>query len=190
MSFGRAVRRTAISIGVLASLVLPDAAGATPHRADGQLADWRGAATMLSGESRVSKGELIYDDWLYDDYGADGDHISNMPVFRGNLAPTRGDYRYPTNSARYGYNAADLRQLRVSASGTGLHIVAFLQTMKEPDAAIVTIGIDTGLAREGSGWPDGAGIDTPVADTFITFWGTGGGSPTAAAAGCRCAGRR
>ena len=174
MSSGRAVHRTAIVVGVLVSLVLPGAAGATPHRADGQLADWRGAATMLSGESRVSKGELIYDDWLYDDYGADGDHVSNPPVFRGNLAPTRGDYRYPTNSARYGYNAADLRQLRVSASGTGLHIAAFLQTMKEPDAAIVTIGIDTGRAREGSGWPDGAGIDSPVADTFVTFWGTGG----------------
>ena len=129
---------------------------------------------MLSGESRVSKGELIHDDWLYDDYGADLDGISNPPVFRAAPAPTRGDYRYPTNSARYGYNAADLRQLRVSASGAGLHIAAFLQTMKEPDAAAVTLGIDTGRAREGAGWPDGAGIDSPVADTFITFWGTGG----------------
>ena len=129
---------------------------------------------MLSGESRLSKGELIYDDWLYDDYGADLDHASNTPVFRSALAPTRGDYRYPTNSARYGYNAADLRQLRVSASGSGLHIAAFLQTMKEPDAAAVTVGLDTGRAREGSGWPDGAGIDSPAADTFITFWGTGG----------------
>ena len=173
MSFGQAALRTAIAFAMLAA-VFPAASAAGPHPADGQLSDWRGDATMLSGESRVSKGELIYDDWLYDDYGADLNGISDMPVFRGALAPTRGDYRYPTNSARYGYNAADLRQLRISASGRGLHIAAFLQTMKEPDAAAVTLGIDTGLAREGSGWPDGAGIDSSEADTFITFWGTGG----------------
>ena len=174
MSFGQAAAlRTAIAL-VVASALFPAAAAAGPHRADGRLSDWRGAPTMLSGESRVSRGELIYDDWLYDDYGADLDNVSNPPVFRANLAPTRGDYRYPTNSARYGYNAADLRQLRVSASTAGLHIAAFLQTMKEADAAAVTLGIDTGRAREGAGWPDGAGIDSPVADTFITFWGTGG----------------
>ena len=174
MSFSQAAARTtAIAIAV-AGVLFPSSAAAGPHRADGRLSDWRGDATMLSGESRLSKGELIYDDWLYDDYGADLDHVSNTPAFRSTLAPTRGDYRYPTNSARYGYNAADLRQLRVSASGTGLHIAAFLQTMKDPDAAAVTVGLDTGRAREGSGWPDGAGIDSPAADTFITFWGTGG----------------
>ena len=172
MTFGQAALRTAIAIAALGAL-FPSAAAATPHRADGSLSDWRGDATMLSGESRVSKGELINDDWLYDDYGADLDHASNMPVFRANLAPTRGDYRYPTNSARYGYNAADLRQLRVSASGTGLHVAAFLQTMKEGDAAAVTLGIDTGRAREGSGaWPDGAGIDTPAADISISRFST------------------
>ena len=77
---------------------------------------------MLSGETRVSKGELIYDDWLYDDYGADLDQAPNQPAFRAALAPTQGDYRYPTNSARYGYNAADLRELRVAADGYGLHL--------------------------------------------------------------------
>jgi dienelactone hydrolase len=174
MSFGQAALRTAIALAVSVTAIFPASAAAGPHRADGRLSDWRGDATMLSGETRISRGELIYDDWLYDDYGADLDGISNPPVFRAALAPTRGDYRYPTNSARYGYNAADLRQLRVSASGTGLHIAAFLQTMKENDAAAVTLGIDSSRAREESGWPDGSGIDTPAADTFVTFWGTGG----------------
>ena len=174
MRFGQAATlRAAIATAMLAAL-FPATAAAGPHRADGQLSDWRGDATMLSGETRVSEGELIQDDWLYDDYGADFDNVSNTPVFRAALAPTRGDYRYPTNSARYGYNAADLRQLRVSASGAGLHIAAFLQTMKVPDAAAVTLAIDTGRAREGSAWPDGVGIDSPAADTFITFWGSGG----------------
>jgi dienelactone hydrolase len=173
MSYRQVALRVATLVLMLGA-VFPAAAAAGPHPADGQVSDWRGDATLLSGESRLSKGELIYDDWLYDDYGADLDNISNMPVFRAALAPTRGDYRYPTNSARYGYNAADLRQLRISASSNGLHIGAFLQTMKERDAAAVTVAIDTGLAHEGSSWPDGAGIDSPAADTFITFWGTGG----------------
>src|SRR5437870_1312166 len=89
------------------------AMAAVPHRADGNLSDWVGDPTMLAGETRVSKGELIYDDYVYDDYGADLNGGPDNPVFRGNLDPTRGDYRYPTNSNRYGYNAADLRELRV-----------------------------------------------------------------------------
>ena len=112
----------------IALLAAGPAAAATSHRADGKLSDWLGDPTMLSGETRVSKGELIYDDWLYDDYGADLDQGPNPPAFRANLAPTQGDYRYPTNSARYGYNAADLRELRVAADSYGLHLLVYLQT--------------------------------------------------------------
>ena len=165
--------RTAVAAAILGAL-LPASASAGAHRADGKLSDWKGDATMLSGETSISKGELINDDWLYDDYGADLDHGPNTPVFRAALAPTRGDYRYPSDSGRYGYNAADLRQLRVAADGAGLHIAAFLQTMKVSDAAIVTVAIDSGLGSDTASWPDGSGIESPKADTFITFWGTGG----------------
>ena len=51
-------------------------------------------------------------------------------AFRAALAPTKGDYRYPTDQARYGYNAADLRELRIAADSYGLHVLVFLQTMK------------------------------------------------------------
>jgi hypothetical protein len=155
----------------------PGQASAQPaaHRADGDLSDWVGDPTMLAGETRVSRGELIYDDYLYDDYGADLDNGPNQPSFRDELAPTRGDYRYPTDAGRYGYNAADLRELRVAADGYGLHFLVFLQTMKVRDAAIVTIAIDGGRGRSTQKtWPHGVGIDSPAADRFITFWGTGG----------------
>src|SRR5947209_3177126 len=102
------------------------AIAAVPHRADGSLSDWVGDPTMLAGETRVSKGELIQDDYLYDDYGADLNQAPDTPVFRGNLDPTRGDYRYPTDASRYGYNAADLRELRVAADRRGLHLLVFL----------------------------------------------------------------
>src|SRR5688572_26238676 len=110
------------------------AAAAPPHQADGTLSEWDGQPTMLSGESRISRGELIYTDWLYDDYGADLDNAPNQTVFRGLLAPTRGDYRYPEDSDRYGFNAADIRELRVAADANELHLLVFLQTMKVSDA--------------------------------------------------------
>jgi hypothetical protein len=170
-------------VGLVVSLAcligVPTAAAAPSHRADGNLSDWSGVPTMLAGETRVSQGELIHDDYLYDDYGADINGGANQPDFRSNLAPTRGDYRYPaanqTEINTYGYNAADLREFRVAADSRGLHLLVFLQTMKVPDATAVTVAIDDNRNRRGSDeWPFGAGIASPVADQFITFWGTGG----------------
>jgi predicted esterase len=163
----------AVAVAMLAAA--PQALALPQHRADGNLSEWVGDPTWLSGETRISRGELIHDDWLYDDYGADLDQASNPPVFRSNLAPTRGDYRYPTNTGRYGYNAADLRQFRVAATTRGLHFLVYLQTMKQRDAAAVTVAIDDRRTRaKTSVWPDGAGLNTPLADYYITFWGTGG----------------
>jgi dienelactone hydrolase len=168
------VRRSALALlaAVAAAISLPGVAQGAPHRADGLVTDWRGDPTMLSGQTRISRGELIHDDWLYDDYGANLNGGPDRPAFRAALAPTRGDYRYPTNANRYGHNAADLRQLRVAADGSGLHVVAFLQTMKDRDAPIVTLAIDSGRARDEGLWPDGAGLDAPGADHFVTFSGS------------------
>jgi dienelactone hydrolase len=175
MNCRRIVLATAAVLVLVAGACPPGAGAVTVHRADGDLSDWQGDPTMLSGETRVSRGELIYDDWLYDDYGADLDQGTNAPVFRGYLAPTQGDYRYPTNSARYGYNAADVRELRLAADAHGLHLAVFLQTVKVRDAAAFTLAIDSrrDLADTDT-WPDGVGIDGPPADHFVTSWGSGG----------------
>ncbi len=171
------IRRIACALVAAAALVVavPSPAAAQVHRADGNLSEWVGDPTWLSGETRVSRGELIHDDWLYDDYGADLDGGPNQPEFRAALAPTRGDYRYPTNQNRYGYNAADIRQVRIAADSRGLHLLVYLQTMKERDAAIVTLAIDDERERSRTtAWPHGAGMDAPGADRFVTFWGSGG----------------
>ena len=69
------VRRSAVAVlaAVCTAVCLPAQANAAPHRADGNVSDWRGEPTMLSGQTRISRGELIHDDWLYDDYGANLD---------------------------------------------------------------------------------------------------------------------
>ena len=149
---------------------------ALPHVADGKLGEWRGTATNLAGRSQISRGESIYTDFLYDDYGPDSDGVPNSPSFSGHEAVTAGDYRYPADEARYGYNAADLRELRFSADTRALHLLVGLETMKVPDAAIVEIAIDTdgNPATGAPAWADGAGLAGGGADRFITLWGTGG----------------
>jgi dienelactone hydrolase len=169
------MRSVAGVIALLAAGALAAPAAAAPHHADGDLADWAGEPTYLAGRTQVSRGELIYTDYLYDDYGADMNRLPDPPAFRANLAPTAGDYRYPADPGRYGYNAADLRELRIALDGDGLHALIGLQTMKAPDAAIATIAIDTdGNPATGLPlWPDGIGLHTPGVDRFVTTWGTG-----------------
>jgi predicted esterase len=157
-----------------ASFKVPDC-GRSDHRVDGAVADWDGTPTYLSGTSTVSRGELIYTDYLHDDYGADRDGAFGRPPFRSQLAPIRGDLRYPADEARYGNNAADLRELRVAAAGGGLRLLIGLQTMKAADAAIVTIAVDgDGDAATSAPWPEGVGLSPVGAERYITTWGAGG----------------
>lgn len=151
-----------------------DAEASVAHRADGQIADWVGEPTMLAGRSTVDRGELIYDDYLYDDYGPNLDRLPNPTPFQSYLSATNGDFRYPTGE-NYGLNAADLRQLRIAADDDALHVALHLQTLKTLDTTIATVAIDTDgeAATGGTTWPDGSRLTTPGADRFVTVWGTG-----------------
>ena len=168
------IRRTL----ALAALALAPAATAPPlaaaakspaHRSDGKLSDWRGTPTNLGGRTQLSKGELIYSDYLYDDYGADANGIADRTTFRANLAPTSGDYRYPSDP-RYGLNAADLREFRLASTTKNLFALIRLQTLKSASTTSVLIALDTD-GRESTGaaaWPGGVGVTrTRGADRFI-----------------------
>jgi hypothetical protein len=106
--------------------------------------EWVGTPANVSGQTVLSRGELVYTDWLYDDYGPNLDGVPNGPPEQemGGFNPTEGDYRYPDEPDRYGYNAADLRELRIAADDQGLHLRISLETLKAPDAAIATLAID------------------------------------------------
>lgn len=144
------------------------------YRAEGHLGEWSGAPTMLGGRTTIDRGELIYDDYLYDDYGPNLDHLPNRAPFTSYLSATNGDYRYPSDE-RFGLNAADLRQLRAAADGETLHLALFFQTMKTLDTTIAMVALDAdGDPDTGARiWPDGAGLATPGADVFVTAWGRG-----------------
>jgi dienelactone hydrolase len=183
-----------IAVGCAGPLAAPSAANGCPdnftqpasvrkaacafvpsHKADGKLGDWRGKPTMIAGRTTTSLGEYIYTDWLFDDYGPDLNGQTDPPAFRSQLAPTRGDYRYPDDPKRYGYNAADLREVRVAVDRKKLHLLIALETMLKPDAAVVQVALDSdksdATSAKNGAWPDGAGITTKGPEHFITTAG-------------------
>src|SRR4051812_13946718 len=131
---------------------------------------------LVSGTDAYRDGEYLYQDYLFDDRGADtapgpGTRFENG---RNASGPTAGDVVYPT-ADRYGGNAADLVEFRVKALPDAIVYRVTLNTAGAADAAVVGIGIDTD--RSGGApveWPYGAGISSPGLDRFITAWGTGG----------------
>ncbi len=168
------VRATvAAAFVVLASIQVGHPAVATaPHRVDGRIDDWHGATTELGGTWQVSSGELVYQDHLFDDLGPNTNRRGQQ---HGTVENPKGDYRYPTDEGRYGYNAADLQELRLAADDDNLWLLARMSTLKANDSTVVSVGLDTDSdATEASDWPYQAGIKVPGVDTVVTMWGAGG----------------
>jgi predicted esterase len=124
-------------------------------------AGWTADPLLVSGAQAYDSGEFLYQDWAYDDYGANTDptDTSTQPPTSTTLANPVGDVLYPTDDARYRDNAADLLEFRCRTQGNQVIYRITLNTIVDshPDAPIVAIGIDTG----------GDGFDT---------WGSGIGT--------------
>lgn len=139
-------------------------------------APFRAAPLLVSGTDAYRAGEFLYQDYLFDDRGADtvpgpGSRLGNG---RSAASPTAGDIAYPT-AERHGGNAADLVEFRMTLLADAIVYRVTLNTVRERETAVVGIGIDTD--RSGGApvqWPRGAGISSPGLDRFITAWGTGG----------------
>ncbi len=130
---------------------------------------------LVSGTDAYRDGEYLYQDYLFDDHGADTQPgLGSQPPGADSFSPTGGDAFYPT-AARFGNNAADIVELRIKPTSRAVLYRVTLNTVRDEDAAVVGIGIDTD--RSGGApvpWPGGAGISSPGLDRFITAWGTGG----------------
>src|SRR6185503_10116314 len=87
---------------------------------------WQAAPILVSGASAYRRGEFLYQDFLYDDAGADTDRPENAHKALGDpnalvcASPCpggpAGDYTYPSNRV-YAGNAADLVEVRVKLLG-------------------------------------------------------------------------
>ncbi|MEA2470801.1 MAG: hypothetical protein QOE38_1800 [Thermoleophilaceae bacterium] len=136
---------------------------------------WSAQPILVSGTTAYRDGEFLYQDYLYDDHGANsGQRDQNDP--RGQAAGTSSDlfsqpngtYTYPTDAA-YAMNAADLVEFRVKpfADHTAFRIT--LNTLKDARLYGITIAIG-GKPGVELPMPDGANTKAP-ADMFLTVHG-------------------
>ncbi|SDX65438.1 alpha/beta hydrolase [Marinobacter mobilis] len=112
--------------------------------------------SWVAGTTELCLGTLTYYDYIYDDYGADSGLVSMTPSLLnilnrggnagvpvantpGLLSPAAGDQRYPEGLK----NTADLVRLSLAIKQNRLLITAELNTMFNPDDAILGIAIDS-----------------------------------------------
>jgi len=130
---------------------------------------WHAPPILVSGASAYRDGEFLYQDFLYDDHGANGAvRDPGDPRTQGDtFSAPNGTYTYPTNPA-YAGNAADLVELRVKPTSSATAFRITLNTMKDPSLVATTIAIgDSDTLQQ---FPHGANASAP-AQWFVTVHG-------------------
>ena len=134
---------------------------------------------LVSGSHAYVNGEFLYQDFLYDDTGANGrvnDPNDKHP--QNDLFSLRtGTYTYPTDppatappsTPRYLGNAADLVEFRVKPLADATAFRLTLTELKYPQVVAATIGIGTPKSAA-TAFPYGANVSGP-ADYFLTVHG-------------------
>ncbi len=133
---------------------------------------WKAQPILVSGASSYRNGEFVYQDFLYDDHGANEQPDPADPRTSGDtFSKPNGTYTYPTDAA-YANNAADLVELRVKPLNDSTAFRATLNTLKDRSLVAYTIaigGADGGTPRP---FPFGANVSAP-ADLFLTVHPSG-----------------
>jgi dienelactone hydrolase len=161
---------------------------------------WNAAPLKVSGANAYIDGEYLYQDFIYDDHGANttdlplppntepgvdyvAEEFTELHEITGGTtdneavvgAPT-GDVVYPTDEDTYRYNAADLVEFRATLSREKQEErIAYritLNTMRKVGAAGVALGIDKGGSSGTDTWGYGIGDLGPLnLDHIIATWG-------------------
>jgi len=139
---------------------------------------WEADPLLVCGAKGYDSGEFLYQDWVYDDYGANTDpsDTTSPPPTSTTLADPVGDIVYPTDDARYRDNAADLLEFRCRTDGSDVVYRLTLTTLvdDQPDAPIAAIGIDTGSEGGFDDWGRGIGtLGSLGLDRVVTVWHDG-----------------
>jgi len=140
---------------------------------------WIAEPILVSGASAYRAGEYLYQDFLYDDYGAAAVlplDPTAPPLPRAVLpsskeafifSPRTGDLRYPDDPVFAG-NGADLVELRVKPLRDATAFRVTLNTLQAAERTAFTIAI--GRSPQPRAWPHGAGVRSPAA-LFLTVHG-------------------
>jgi hypothetical protein len=112
---------------------------------------WTAAPILVSGASAYRSHELVYQDHLYDDTGADGTYV------------------YPTDAGRFANNAADLVEVRVKQVTGATAFRLTYNTMLDPEATATTLALG-GLPGLSYQLPHGSNGRAP-GEVFVTVHG-------------------
>jgi len=151
--------------------VLYEAAATAPQLVNTGI--WVAPPILVSGASSYRDGEYVYQDFLFDDHGANGttpDANQTNETVAEVLCRYTGTYTYPTNPS-YGNNAADLVEFRMKPTADATAFRVTLNTMIDPTLYAFTIAL--GGSTTTYAMPHGANAIEP-ADVFITVHGTTG----------------
>ena len=127
---------------------------------------WKAPPILVSGTTAYRSGEFLYQDYLYDAWGAQEQQDPFDPKAGGNLfSKPNGTYTYPTD-ARYANDAADFVELRVRPLRSATAFRVTFNTLKDPSLIAFSIAIGSG-GGEARPFPFGANVSAP-ADLFLT----------------------
>src|SRR4051794_1151290 len=191
------VLRTEVPAGSGRTVALPARADG-PRRVDGRAGDWGGTSPGFGGALAYSHGELVYQDHVFDAYGADnGQDAQRMAVEDPAQAAVPEIYRVdpalqyvpqefgiPTGpftfDTHYGdlqhVDQADLEQLRLGTGADGgLWVLARTTTMPDagPPTALLVL-LDTAPGSATRTVPFGSGLTTNRADIALLLAGDRG----------------
>jgi hypothetical protein len=132
---------------------------------------WHAAPILVSGATAYRRGEFLYQDWIYDDHGAQEASDPNDPRASGDLfSKPNGTYTYPTGPG-YSENAADLVEFRVRPTSRATAFRITLNTLQKPQLVAFSIAIG-GRPGHPVPFPFGANVEAPAA-LFLTVHPSG-----------------
>lgn len=153
---------------VAASSTFSPAAHATTSPTAAPSVDACGRSSWVAGTVDLCAGELVYRDYVYDDYGA------NRPVRAVGGGAPNGPA--PTGDERYAGahpNTADLLALRLRVDEETVHVQFELNSLFIPESTTAAIAIDTDddVTTGGGPWP-GVGVSSRGWDV-VASWSVG-----------------
>ncbi|MGH7822747.1 MAG: hypothetical protein ACREQ9_23565, partial [Candidatus Binatia bacterium] len=168
-----------------------------PKTVDGDVSDWTGAAAGFGGAMIYSRGEVVYQDHLFDSYGADDgedaerlavlDPLAELEPRSYRVEPTiqyvPGELDLPTygpitgkqsygdaNGARF-VDHADLLEVRVAADADTVWLLARTTTMTAASQTAILVLVDTAPGSTLRGVPFQSGLETRRGEIAILLGG-------------------
>lgn len=177
-------------------LLLSACGSSTPAepKAAGAAFDWRAEPAMVSNAGVYRSHEFVYQDYLYDDHGANTDGRDRFDAPLGTPGPDpsdpvnprmspaplvnwAGDFMYASPDGAIIATVADLIEFRVAQDARNVYYRFRMGDMTAPDSAVIGLCVDEdGDAGNGLlAWPLGANHSEQLGcERFYTIHGTGG----------------